>query len=141
MKIRAWIVAAAIAAASAFATAPIAQACVINPDGECLTSVVRSQPSKPSTGLAKKKPVKPVKHKKRHLPAKPAEVKPLPCQGPEGTQPPTSYDDPSQYGDIFGQQHSCQEPGGQGGPEGTQPPTSYDDPYQYGDIFGQHHTP
>jgi hypothetical protein len=121
MKIRAWIVAAAIAAASGFATAPTAQACVINPDGECLTSVVRSQPSQPSTGLAKKNPAKPVKHKKRHLPAKPAEVKPLPWQGP----------------------------GGQGGPDGTQQPTSYDptqnqyDPYQYGDIFGQvqQHTP
>jgi hypothetical protein len=109
MKIRAWIIAAAIAAASGFATAPSAQACVIDPDGECLTSVVRSQPSKPA------KPAKPVKHKKRHLAAKRAAVEPLPWQGPggqggpDGTQQPTSYDptqnqyDPYQYGDIFGQ--------------------------------------
>ncbi|MFL5936341.1 MAG: hypothetical protein ACJ76U_05805 [Gaiellaceae bacterium] len=109
MKIRAWIVAAAIAAASGFATAPTAQACVIDADGQCLTSVVRSRPSQPS------KPAKPAKHKKRHLPAKPAAVAPLPWQGPggqggpEGTQQPTSYDptqnqyDPYQYGDIFGQ--------------------------------------
>jgi len=100
MKIRTWIVAAAIAAASGFATAPTAQACAINAEGECLTSVVRSQPSKPA---------KPVKHKKRHLPAKPVSVEPLPWQGPDGTQQPTSYDptqnqyDPYQYGDIFGQ--------------------------------------
>lgn len=112
MKIRAWIVALAIAAASAFATAQTAQACVINPDNECMTSVVRSQPS---TGDLKKKPAKPATHKKRHLPAKRAEVKPLPWQGP----------------------------GGQGGPDGTQQPTLYDptqnqyDPYQYEDIFGQ----
>jgi hypothetical protein len=116
MRIRAWIVAAAIAAASGFATAPTAQACVINPDGECLTSVVRCQPSQPSTGDAKNKlakPAKPGKHKKRHLSPKPGAVEPLPCQGP----------------------------GDQGGPEGTQPPTptqnQYEDPYQYGDIFGQ----
>ena len=112
MKIRAWIVAAAIAAASGFATAPTAQACVINPDGECLTSVVRSQPS---TGDAKKKPAKPGTHKRRHVPSKPGAVQPLPWQGPggqggpDGTQQPTSYDptqnqyDPYQYGDIFGQ--------------------------------------
>jgi hypothetical protein len=109
MKIRTWIIAAAIAAASGFATAPTAQACVIDPNGECLTSVVRSQPSKPA------KPAKPVKHKKRHLAAKRAAVEPLPWQGPggqggpDGTQQPTSYDptqnqyDPYQYGDIFGQ--------------------------------------
>jgi len=112
MKIRAWIIVAAIAAASGFATAPAAQACVINPDGECLTSVVRSQPS---TGDAKNKPTKPVRHKKRHLPPKPRYVESLPWQGPggqggpEATQQPTSYDptqnqyDPYQYGDIFGQ--------------------------------------
>ena len=70
MKIRAWIIAAAIAAASGFATAPTAQACVINPDGECLTSVVRHQPSQH----------KPTTHKKRHLPAKPGAVK-QPTQG------------------------------------------------------------
>ncbi len=114
MKIRAWIVAAAIAAASGFAT-PTAQACVLNPDGECLKSVVRAQPSQPSAGRANNKPAKPVTHGKRHSSAKPADVQPLPWQGP----------------------------GGQGGPEGTQQPTSYDptqnqyDPYQYGDIFGQ----
>ena len=65
MKIRAWIVAAAIAAASGFATAPTAQACVINPDGECLTSVVRSQPS---TGIGKHKPTQPTRHQRRHKP-------------------------------------------------------------------------
>jgi len=119
MKIRAKMIAAAIAAASAFAMAATAQACVINPDGECLTSVVRSQPSQ--TGIAKHKSAKPVTHQKLHLSARRAEVKPLPWRGP----------------------------GGQGGPEGTQQPTSYDptqnqyDPYQYGDIFGQveQHTP
>ena len=107
MKIRAWIIAAAIAAASAFATAPTAQACVINPNGECLTSVVRTQPSQPSTRDAKNRPAKPGKHKKRHSSPKPGAVKPLPCQGPEGTQQPTptqnQYEDPYQYGDIFGQ--------------------------------------
>src|SRR4051812_9646560 len=109
MKIRTWIIAAAIAAASGFATAPTAQACVIDPDGECLTSVVRSQPSQPA------KPAKPAKHKTRHLPAKAAAIKPLPWRGPggqggpDGTQQPTSYDptqnqyDAYQYGDIFGQ--------------------------------------
>jgi hypothetical protein len=109
MKIRAWIVAAAIAAASGFATAQTAQACVINPDGECMTSVVRHQPSQPSTGHTHKKPAKPVAHKKRHSASKPAEVQPLPWDGPEGTQQPTLYDptqnqyDPYQYQDIFGQ--------------------------------------
>ena len=82
MKIRAWIVAAAIAAASGFATAPTAQACVINPDGECLTSVVRNTSHNQAT------------HKKHHLSTRQAEVKLLPWQGPggqggpEGTQQP-----------------------------------------------------
>jgi hypothetical protein len=113
MKIRAWIIAAAIAAASGFATATTAQASVLNPDGDGLTSVVSSQPSQ--TGFARHKSAKLVTHQKRHLSATRAEVKPRPWRGP----------------------------GGQGGPDGTQQPTSYDptqnqyDPYQYGDIFGQ----
>ena len=109
MKIRAWIVAGAIAAASGFATAPTAQACVLSADGErCLTSV-RHQPSQPAFGDAKNKPAKPVKHKKRHSASKRGEVKPPEWQGPEGTQQPTLYDptqnqyDPYQYEDIFGQ--------------------------------------
>src|SRR3954471_3095473 len=115
MNIRAWIVAAAIAAASGFAPPRTTQACVINPDGECLASVVRSQPRQPSTGDAKNKAAKPATHKKRHVRSKSQKVEPLPWQGP----------------------------GSQGGPDGTQQPTSYDptqnqyDPYQYGDIFGQ----
>ena len=102
MKIHAWIAAAAIAAASGFATAPTAQACVIDPAGECLTSVVKSQ-HKLAT------------HKKQHLTRKSGAVVPLPWRGPggqggpDGTKQPTSYDptqnqyDPWQYGDIFGE--------------------------------------
>jgi hypothetical protein len=47
MKVRAWILAATIAAATGFLTtaAPAAQACVINPDGECLTAIARGHPS------------------------------------------------------------------------------------------------
>ena len=51
MKVRAWILAATIAAATGSLAAPTAQACAINPDGECLTAVVRSQPS---TGVTPK---------------------------------------------------------------------------------------
>jgi hypothetical protein len=65
MKIRAWILAATIVAATGSLTAPTAQACAINPDGECLTAVVRSQPS---TGVGKHKPTQPVRHQKRHKP-------------------------------------------------------------------------
>ena len=63
MKIRAWILAATIAAATGSLTAPTAQACVINPDGECMAAVVKSQPS---TGIGKHKVTQPTRHHKRH---------------------------------------------------------------------------
>ncbi len=65
MKIRAWILAATIVAASASFTAPTAQACAITPDGECLTAVVRSQPS---TAIGKHKTIQPIRHQRRHKP-------------------------------------------------------------------------
>jgi hypothetical protein len=65
MKIRAWILAATIAAATGSLTAPTAQACVINPDGECMTAVVKSQPS---TGIGKHKTTHPIRHQRRHKP-------------------------------------------------------------------------
>ena len=105
MKFRAWIIAAAIAAVSGFATAPTAQACVINPNGECLTSVVKHQPSTGGTH----KSAKLAKHKNGHSASKLDVVKPPEWQGPEGTQRPTLYDptqnqyDPYQYQDIFSQ--------------------------------------
>ena len=74
MKIHAWIAAAAIAAASGFATAPTAQACVIDPAGECLTSVVKSQ-HKLAT------------HKKQHLTRKSGAVVLLPWRGKAAKKP------------------------------------------------------
>jgi hypothetical protein len=65
MKIRAWILAATIAAATGSLTAPTAQACVINPDGECMTAVVKSQPS---TGVGRHKTTHPIRHQRRHKP-------------------------------------------------------------------------
>jgi hypothetical protein len=65
MKIRAWILAAAIAATTGALTTPTAQACVINADGECLSAVLRSQPS-PLAG--KHQPTKPTTRPKRHKP-------------------------------------------------------------------------
>lgn len=65
MKIRAWILAASIVAATASFTAPTAQACAITPDGECMTAVVRSQPS---TGIEKHKTTHPIRHQRRHKP-------------------------------------------------------------------------
>jgi hypothetical protein len=69
MKLRAWILAATIAAATGSLTAPTAQACVINPDGECLRSnTVRTQPAadkkthrptKPTTRPRSKPPLEP----------------------------------------------------------------------------------
>ncbi len=58
MKARAWILAAAIAATTGSLTAPTAQACVINPDGDCLRAVptLRSEPA-PADG--KKQPTRP----------------------------------------------------------------------------------
>jgi hypothetical protein len=63
MKTRALILAATIASVAASFTAPTAQACVIYPNGDCITSVVTSQPS---TSVAKHKVTQPARHHKRH---------------------------------------------------------------------------
>jgi hypothetical protein len=65
MKLRAWILAATIAAATAFLTTPTAQACVINPDGDCMRPVLTGQPSH---SHAKHQPAKPTHRPKRHKP-------------------------------------------------------------------------
>jgi hypothetical protein len=65
MKTRAWILAAVIAATTGSLTTPTAQACVIDPDGACLSAVVRSQPS---PGDGKHQPTKPTIRPKRHKP-------------------------------------------------------------------------
>jgi hypothetical protein len=65
MKLRAWILAATIAAATALLTTPNAQACVINPDGECMRPVLTGQPLH---GHAKHHPTTPTHRPKRHKP-------------------------------------------------------------------------
>ncbi len=63
MKIRALIIAATIAAATASLTAPTAQACVIYDNDGCMPTVVTNQPS---TGVVKHKVTLPARHHKRH---------------------------------------------------------------------------
>jgi hypothetical protein len=66
MKLRAWILAATVAAATGSLTAPTAQACVINPDGECLrASTVRLQPT---AGKETHRPTRPTTRPKRPKP-------------------------------------------------------------------------